>query len=164
VSGFSFPGLPFILIGENHHISWSFHLNNEDQEQLYIDPNMKDYPSSSFMERKENLLLFGEKENYSFPILEVSSSFAKDSYCRDVINIIDSTIQSVSYSNDFHHIFLCSNSSSHRNLLKSFWFLNQAKDSQDIEESMKKNEGYPGLNVIYSLNEQGQVGMIQNKR
>jgi hypothetical protein len=152
------------LIGDNSHISWSFHLNNEADEQLYIDPLMKDFLSSSFIERKEDFALYRERENYSFPILEVSSSLVdKDHYCRDVINILDSSIQSVAFVNDYRHLFLCSDVSSHRNLLKSLWFLNQAKDQQDVEESMKKN-GNAGMNVIYSLNEQGQVGMVQKKR
>ncbi len=47
VNGFSFPGIPFVLVGKNRDVSWTLNPNNQlELEDLFVDAEVQDVLSN----------------------------------------------------------------------------------------------------------------------
>ena len=154
MDGFSFPGIPFVIIGRNQKLGWSFNTNRcSQQEQLFHDRNkFRDLMLST---RKETI------EVYNSPAVEVS--WVESDSCRDVLPTLDSAALSVLSSNGDKHLFLCSSSFQVSNSFQLLPSLNFAKSAEEMVQAVENDGGLMNsLNLYFSLSN-GSVGMTGRK-
>lgn len=160
VEGFSFPGIPFVLVGKNKFLSWAFNFNpNHQTEQIYVDSSL-DLRSQVTNPRfstlsLEQIRVYGLPEALDFPVFQVDQ-------CRDIRGIVDPSIVSVALLGGYSHIFLCSKSFYQEFRGLSFFHrINFAKSAAELEIVVQES-GMESMNLVFALND-GFVGIIESK-
>jgi hypothetical protein len=170
VTGLSFPGIPFILMGnQGNSFSWTFQFHQEGSsplEQLYRIKKFDAAHAKTIFTRSEIISLNSGESSYPLLIEE------NEKGCKNIYPLLENSLtgklNSVLNDNGEDNLFLCpvkpkslTSISSHP--LELFHHLNfEPLNENKVSEFMLSDGNLLRMNVFYALNN-GSVGMIGNK-
>lgn len=149
VEGFSFPGLPLILIGRNDYFGWSL------TSSASIDGEIDKVTLRNANEKVDVTIIEEPIKVAGWD--EMFVQFVKESDLGvDLMDILASTVKSPLLQNKIGSVFLSSSLSDHRSNFTAFRLLNLASSFEEVNLSMKQLSSF-SLNFVCAFSD-GSVG------
>ena len=155
VSGLSFPGIPFVLIGRNDKVSWAFVQSQQrDLEDIFLVHKAKksDIPLTS---RKESIAVYRLNYTIDFEVFDSAHGI-------DVMPILSNAVKGAAITSNIKHVMLSSQSILKPVNLNFFHDLNKAQSVEDLHRASQNMESI-ALNLVFASSN-GNVGYIHTGR
>ncbi len=155
VSGFTIPGSPFIIIGQNENISWGLTNAMIDETDFYIEMldstttgnyifNNKSMP----MKIRKEIIYIGKKDSVEYEVRETHNG--------PVISDIHPSKSKLQFSDKKFEITMRWLGFETSNEPEAFYNMNKAKNRKEFEEGVKLIS-VPGQNIIFA-DTNGNIG------
>lgn len=139
VSGFSQPGVPYVLVGHNQHISWGATLSYADCEDLFIE---------QFHPEDKTLYQFGDKYRQATIIEESIAVRNQQDHIEKIVITHHGPILSTVWGSD-DPIAFCSKALDPDATIDGFRQLNEAHNWNDFVTAVSRIHS-PSLNLVYA--------------
>jgi penicillin amidase len=149
VEGFSFPGLPLVLIGRNEYFGWSLTSSADGEIDKVTLRHANEKVDVTVIE--EPIKVAGWDEMFVQFVKESDQGV-------DLMDILASTVKSPLLQNKIGSVFLSSSLSDHRSNFTAFRLLNLASSFEEVDLSMKQLSSF-SLNFVCAFSD-GSVGFF----